>query len=89
MTNRYQYAIMNTTKYERKEVSTMENFNLFINYIEVSKKTSAVIDSGCIPFVTRASSYEEARTQALEHAQAIARDYDKQQICFFFLISRP
>jgi hypothetical protein len=67
----------------------MKNFNLFINYIEVSKNDRTIIDSGSIPFITKASSYEEARTQALEHAQAVARDYDKQQIYFFFLIGRP
>lgn len=67
----------------------MKNFNLFINYIEVSKNTNIIITSGSISFNTRASSYEEARTQALEHAQAIARGCDKQQIYFFFLIGRP
>ena len=67
----------------------MKNFNFFINYIEVSKNTHTIVASGSILFDTRASSYEKARTQALEHAQAIARDYDKQQTYFFFLIGRP
>lgn len=67
----------------------MKKFNLFINYIEVSKNTRTIIASGNTPFNTRANSYEEARTQALEHAQALARDYDKQEIYFFFLIGRP
>lgn len=89
MTNLKNCAIMNTTKNEKKEVSTMKSFNLFINYIEVSKTTRTIAASGSLPFTTKASSYEEARTQALEHAQAIARDYDKQEIYFFFFIGRP
>jgi hypothetical protein len=64
----------------------MKNFELVIDYIEVDI-TANTATHGELPFHTRANSFEEARSQALEHAQAIARGYKgNKTVAFFFRI---
>ena len=48
--------------------------NLFIDCIEVNVETD-LFNQFEIPFSTMANSFEEARSQALEHGQAMARSY--------------
>jgi hypothetical protein len=48
--------------------------NMFIDCIEINVKTN-VLNQFEVPFSTMANSFEEARSQALEHGQAMARSY--------------
>jgi hypothetical protein len=67
----------------------MKNFTLLIDYVEVNIQTNTAIHNN-IPFHTKAYSYEEARHQALEHAQMIARGYnDSKTTAFFFRVCKP
>lgn len=67
----------------------MKNFNLSIDYVEFNIQTKTATHDK-MPFHTKAHSYEEARNQALEHAQMIARGYnDNKTTAFFFRICNP
>ena len=67
----------------------MKNFNLSIDYVEFNIQTKTATH-GNMPFHTKAHSHEEARNQALEHAQMIARCYnDNKTTAFFFRICNP
>lgn len=67
----------------------MKNFTLIIDYVEVDLQANLATQNN-IPFHTKAHSYEEARNQALEHAQMIARGYnDSKTTAFFFRICHP
>lgn len=64
----------------------MEQFNYYVNYVEVNKSTLAT-SFGKIPFSTMAETFEEGRTKALEFAQSISRCYnDNNASAFFFQI---
>lgn len=49
--------------------------NMFIDCVEINVKTNA-INQFEVPFSTLANSFEEARTQALERGQTMARSYN-------------
>ena len=67
----------------------MKDFTLSIDYVEINTQTN-IITHNEILFHTKAHSYEEARSQALEHAQMIARSYnDSETTAFFFRICHP
>ena len=57
--------------------------NMFIDCVEINIKTNA-INQFKVPFNTLANSSEEARTQALEHGQAMARSYNSSNDTTFF-----
>jgi hypothetical protein len=67
----------------------MKDFNLSIDYVEFNIQTKTATHNK-MPFHTKAHSYEEARNQALEHAQMIARGYNgNKTTAFFFRICNP
>jgi hypothetical protein len=54
----------------------MERFdNMFIDCVEINVKTNT-LNQFEVPFSTMANSFEEARSQALEYGQAMARSYN-------------
>lgn len=66
----------------------MKRFNFDVNYVEVSETTLKMTNLGDIPFAVMADTYEEARSEALEFAQALSRCYnDNDETAFFFRIT--
>ena len=66
----------------------MQEFDFNVNYLEVSKTTFKIINSGLIPFSAVADTFEEGRMQALEFGQSVARYYnDNEETTFFFRIT--
>lgn len=61
----------------------MKKFVLSIDYVEINNKTNTATH-GSLPFHTLARSYEDARAQALDHAQALARYYDETKESTFY-----
>jgi hypothetical protein len=67
----------------------MQEFNFYVECVEIDRITSEVAQFGEIPFFTIADTYEEGRTEALEFAQSIARCYnDNKESIFYFRVCR-
>ena len=63
-----------------------EEMRLFNFYVDFVIKSSLDHDfkGGCLPFTVKGTSYEEARAQALEFAQSIARGYSNNDFEDFY-----
>lgn len=65
----------------------MRIFNFYVDYV-VKSHLNHDFESGEIPFTVRGTSYEEARAQALDFAQTIARGYNNNDFeDFYFRIA--
>lgn len=63
----------------------MRIYNFYVNYVIKSHLNHDFI-TGKLPFTVKGTNYKEARAQAFEFAQSIARGYENSIFEFYFRI---
>ena len=61
----------------------MRIFNFYVDFV-IKSNLNHDFENGYLPFTVQGTSYEKARTQALEFAQSIARGYNDNDFEDFY-----